>query len=114
MIDAKDHPLVKAMETMGREERAAYAWEMMGRIARELARRNPDAAEMFGDALSHSAREEKADHIHGLGVATGISLFTGRLEMRAGELDRYIDGKPAGDGYEEVVIPLPLDDWVTG
>lgn len=109
-----EHPLVAAMEGMGREERVAYAWEMLGRIAAELARRNPDAAEVFGEALTHSAREEKADHMHGLGVATSISLFTGNLEMRAGELDRYIAGEEPGAGYVEVVVPLPLDEWVEG
>lgn len=109
-----EHPLVAAMEGMDAEERLAYAWAMLGRLAAELARRNPDAAEVFGAALGRSAREEKAQHIHGLGVATSISLFTGNLEMRAGELDRYIAGESPGAGYVEAVIPVPGLLDVTG
>lgn len=95
--------LARETEGMSEKERLAY---MLDALARAMARRNPDAAEMFGDALGTAARAEKVDHIDGLGVVTRISLFAGTLEMRGGELDRYIDGEPPGDGYEEVVIPL--------
>lgn len=73
-------------------------------MGRELARRNPAGAEVMGKAMLAGARAETTPR--GLGVATGINLLIHNLEMRAGELDRYIDGAAPGDGYVEVIIPL--------
>lgn len=71
-------------------------------LAAGMVAANPDAAEELGGLLSRAARSVKVGHIHGLGVATRISLVTGRLEMRAGVLDRYIAGEAPGNGYMEV------------
>ena len=68
-------------------------------IARELARRNPDAAEVLGEELTTAAAIEKTPMA--FGVSTRINHLTHQLEMRAGDLQAgYVEKRPGADYVE--------------
>lgn len=75
-------------------------------IARELARRNPDAAEALGEELVVASAIAKTPMQ--FGVSTRINGVTGQLEMRAGDLQGgYVEKRPDAD-YVEHKIDLDL------
>ena len=70
-------------------------------LARALARANADVSEMFAQELGRAARSAKVGGVsHGIVVRQ--NSLTGGMEIRGGMLNRYIEGRPAGDGWEEV------------
>lgn len=68
-------------------------------VARELARRNPDAAEVLGEELTTAAAVQKTPIR--FGVSTRLNGVTGQLEMRAGDLQAgYVEKRPGADYVE--------------
>ncbi len=79
--------------------------QVMNNFADYYASKNPDVAEELGQALARSARREKAAG----GGVLGMALFIGTngvLEMRAGNLNAYIEGEAPGRSYTESLTPL--------
>lgn len=76
-------------------------YERLTDLARALANANADVSEMFARELGRAARSAKVGGL-GHGIALRRNSLNGQMEVRGGLLVDYIDGKPAGDGYEEV------------
>lgn len=80
--------------------------QVMKNFADYYASRNADVAEELGEALVRSARREKVGGGGLMGIVLRISYDTGLLEMRAGNLEAYIDGEEPGRSYTETVVAL--------
>lgn len=70
-------------------------------LARALAAANADVSEMFAHELGRAARSAKVGGM-GHGIVIRQNSLSGGLEVRGGLLGNYIEGRPAGEGWEEV------------
>lgn len=70
-------------------------------LARALANANADVSELFARELGRAARSAKVGGM-GHGIVVRQNSLSGAMEVRGGLLVDYIDGRPPGDGYEEV------------
>jgi hypothetical protein len=72
-------------------------------LARALAAANADVSEMFAAELGRAARSAKVGGM-GHGIVVRHNSLTGGLEVRGGVLMNYVEGRPAGDGWEEAGV----------
>lgn len=81
-------------------------YQRLQQLAQALAAANADVSELFARELAYAARYEKAAGMP-LGIAVRTNSLTGATEIRGGNLEAYIEGEPAGAGWEERILLPP-------
>ncbi len=76
-------------------------YQRLTALAQALAAANADVSEMFAHELGRAARSAKVAGL-GHGIVVRHNSLSGGMEIRGGVLGNYIDGRPAGEGWEEV------------